>query len=123
MTADVALAYDSGDEAIAREVEGAFAAAGHSTVRWRAATEAAGGRVAVLLVTRGWSCLPDLNRFVDAAAASGQRAVLAWWHEDAPSDFLSDGAARDEIFYACFLPRPQRAAGLVERLRDTLGGA
>jgi hypothetical protein len=121
MTADVALAFDSGDEAIAREVEGALGAAGFSVARWRVAAEPAGGRLAVLLVTRGWSRSADLNGFVDAAAAAGQRAVLAWWHEDAPSDCLSDGAARDEVFYACFLPRPQRAAGLVERLRDTLG--
>ena len=122
MTADVALAFDPGDDAIGREVEAALVAAGLTVARWRAAAEPADGRRAVILVTRRWSRSVALNGFVDAAAARGSRAVLAWWDEDAPSDFLSGNAAREEIFYACFLPRPQRAAGLAERLREPPGG-
>jgi hypothetical protein len=122
MTADVALAFDSGDAEIGREVEDALAAAGFSVTRWHDSFDPVPGRLAVLLVTRRWSRSTALNDFVDAAADAGQRVLLAWWHEDAPSDFLSESAAGDEIFYACFLPRPQRAAGLVERLRDELAG-
>jgi hypothetical protein len=78
--------------------------------------------LAVVLVTRRSSGTPELNETIEALAAAGLRTLLAWWDEDAPSDFLSEQAAEDEIFYACFLPRPHRAAALVERLRAELGG-
>jgi len=122
--ARLVLACVPGDQPLADEVARALAAEGMVVERPDLAVEAApDADLAVVLVTRQSSGTPELNETIEALAAAGLRTLLAWWDEDAPSDFLSEQAAEDEIFYACFLPRPHRAAALVERLRAELGAA
>jgi hypothetical protein len=118
--ADLLLAYHPDDAPLGREVAAAAAVAGFETAPWSGEGEPPPSRLVVFLVTRVWSRAGGLNEAIDKVAARGTRAVIAWWDEDAPSDFLTDRAAEDEIFYACFLPRSHRPPALAERLRDEL---
>ena len=121
MASDLLLGFGENDEEAGAEVLAALAGAGFR-VGILGDPSRASSPLALLLVTRTWSASGGLNRAVDGLSAAGVRALLVWWDEDAPSDELSDHAREDDIFYACFLPRAQRAAALVERLRDG-GGA
>ncbi len=119
---DVLLASGADDEAVARLLEDSIAAAGYTVERLGADLPGAGAaRLGLVLVTRGWSRGAGPNRAIEAFATAGIRGLLVWWDEDAPSDFLSDRAAEDEVFYACFLPVGQRPPALVERLHAELG--
>jgi hypothetical protein len=120
VSTELLLACDAADAPLGAEVESALAAAGFRVARWTGPPAPGSHALAVVLVTRKWARSSALNDVVSGAAAAGLRTVLAWWDEDAPSDFLTEEAAHDEVFYACFLPRPQRAPALVERLRDEL---
>lgn len=78
----------------------------------------------VILVTRRWSQGHELAEIVRNLGASSTPALLVWWDEDAPSDFLGNGGRAQEtvdVFYACFLPVHDRIPALVERLRDDVG--
>jgi len=119
--ARIVLACASEDRSLAEEIGRALAAEGIVVERPDLGVEPPpDADLAVVLVTRRSSGTPELNETIEALAAAGLRTLLAWWDEDAPSDFLTERAAEDEIFYACFLPRPHRTAGLVERLRSDL---
>jgi len=63
----------------------------------------------VLFVTRSWSGSADARR-------------IAWWDENAPSDFLGERGEEGvaEILYLCLLPRTDRLARLVEGIRAGL---
>ncbi len=121
--ADVLLAFAPEDSELGREVIAALSVAGFDVALWPGADDPSAARLVVFLVTRHWSRSRSLNEAIEAAAARGVRALIAWWDEDAPSDFLTDRAANDEIFYACFLPRSHRPPALAERLRDELRNA
>jgi hypothetical protein len=120
MAIDLLLVCGEGDETLGGELEAALDAAGFRVRRQSGTLRAVPARLAVLVVTRAWAGSPGLNDAIDAASTHGLPTLLAWWHEDAPSDALSRHAGEDEVFYACFLPRPQRIAGLVERVRVEL---
>jgi len=121
MTADLLFASVAADERLADEVTGVLEQAGLGVEqRHDMAGPLPEVRLAVVLVTRRSSGTPELNAMIDTLAAAGLKTILAWWDEDAPSDFLSEHAAEEEVFYACFLPRPHRAPALVERVRAEL---
>ena len=76
----------------------------------------------VLFVTRSWSGSPESRRALEEARAAGLPTWIAWWDENAPSDFLGEqrGAGIAEILYLCLLPRPDRLPRLIEGIRAGL---
>lgn len=123
MAADLLLRCSPVRRALALEVAGALAAAGFEVaLPDLGGDEPTGARGWVLLVTREWSRSPELGRALEAARAAGVPTWIAWWDEDAPSDFLGDGnGGAADILYLCLLPRPERAAKLVAEIRAELG--
>lgn len=124
MAVHIVLRCSPERRALALEVMAALAAAGYEIAApdlgADAATDAASGWV--LLVTREWSRSPELGRALEAARAAGVPTWIAWWDEDAPSDFLGDDRAESaDILYLCLLPRPERAPKLVAEIRAELG--
>lgn len=127
MPKDLLLAWHEADEEVAVEVREALEAAGLSVERLHGAGPPPASRLAVLLVTRNWSRFGDSHDLVEAANRTGPETLLVWWDEDAPSDFVGDPVPQESFLYACFLPRHERAAAVVERVRADLaalaGGA
>jgi hypothetical protein len=127
MATELLLGFGESDLELGDEVRTGLERAGYritsigSTLARPPAPGPGGSALALLLVTRSWTHADGLNRMVEELAADGVRAWLVWWDEDAPSDDLSEHAGDDEVFYACFLPRDQRVAALVERLRGEAG--
>lgn len=76
----------------------------------------------ILFVTRTWSGSPEARRALAEARAAGLPIWIAWWDEDAPSDFLGErrGEGVAEILYLCLLPRPDRLPRLIEGVRAQL---
>jgi hypothetical protein len=116
------LAWHEADEEVAAEVREALEASGLHVERLTGATPRSDSRLAVLLVTRNWSRFGDSHELVEAANRTGPETLLVWWDEDAPSDFVGDPAPQESFLYACFLPRHERAAAVVERVRSDLAG-
>jgi hypothetical protein len=78
----------------------------------------------ILFVTRSWSGSLQSRRALDEARTARLPTWIAWWDEDAPSDFLGEreSAGIVEILYLCLLPRPERIARLIEGVRAELAG-
>lgn len=76
----------------------------------------------VLFVTRSWSGSADARRALEEARAAALPTWIAWWDENAPSDFLGERGEEGvaEILYLCLLPRTDRLARLVEGIRAGL---
>ena len=114
------LAWHDADEEVAAEVREALEAAGLVVERLSGGASPPASRLAVLLVTRNWSRFGDSHELVEAANRTGPETLLVWWDEDAPSDFVGDPVPQESFLYACFLPRHERAAAVVERVRADL---
>lgn len=113
------LAWHDADEEVAAEVREALEGAGLEIGRLSGG-EPEPARLAVLLVTRNWSRFGDSHELVALANRAGPETLLVWWDEDAPSDFVGDPVPQESYLYACFLPRHERAAAVVERVRADL---
>jgi hypothetical protein len=116
------LAWHDADEEVAAEVREALEASGLIVERLSGGASPPAPRLAVLLVTRNWSRFGDSHELVEAANRAGPETLLVWWDEDAPSDFVGDPVPQESFLYACFLPRHERAAAVVERVRADLAG-
>lgn len=114
------LAWHDADEEVAAEVREALEASGLLVERLSGGSPVPDSRLAVLLVTRNWSRFGDSHELVEAANRAGPETLLVWWDEDAPSDFVGDPVPQESFLYACFLPRHERAAAVVERVRADL---
>lgn len=114
------LAWHDADEEVAAEVREALEASGLVVERLSGGSTVPDSRLAVLLVTRNWSRFGDSHELVEAANRTGPETLLVWWDEDAPSDFVGDPVPQESFLYACFLPRHERAAAVVERVRADL---
>lgn len=124
--ADLVVHSAEGDRELGADVAGGLRAAGHRVAspdpdRGPAAGTETGPWLHLVLVTRRWSQRGDLGALLTRLRETGEAALLVWWDEDAPSDFLGNGGRTQEtieVFYACFLPAQDRIQALVERLRD-----
>lgn len=114
------LAWHDADDEVAAEVREALEASGLVVERLSGGSTVPDSRLAVLLVTRNWSRFGDSHELVEAANRTGPETLLVWWDEDAPSDFVGDPVPQESFLYACFLPRHERAAAVVERVRADL---
>lgn len=76
----------------------------------------------ILFVTRSWSGSPQSRHALEEARAEHLPTWIAWWDEDAPSDFLGERRSEGvvEILYLCLLPRPERIPRLIEGVRAEL---
>lgn len=115
------LAWHDADEEVAVEVREALEGAGLEVGRLSGG-DSEPARLAVLLVTRNWSRFGASHELVDRANRAGPETLLVWWDEDAPSDFVGEPVPQESFLYACFLPRHERAAAVVERVRADLVG-
>ena len=132
---DVCVCYGSRDAELGAEVTAALEAAGlHTTPPGQGhipdparlgvpVSDFGGARLAVVLVTRHWTAAGGLSSVLGLADETGTRILLVWWDEDAPSDFAGSRRPDEAIFYACFLPRPERLPALVERVRTDLAAS
>jgi hypothetical protein len=137
MAADVVLRCPYEERELALEAAAALAAAGlvvaapdlqpmDAPERERSSVAALGSaRLCLIVVTREGTRRGEVGRALAAARAAGIRTILAWWDEDAPSDFLAEttGEERETIVYSCLLPRPERLPRLVEPIVAELSGA
>jgi hypothetical protein len=120
---EIALEAAAALAAVGLEVAAPDLQPGDAGERERAAAAAlTAARLCLVLVTRGGSRGGEVGRAVAAARAAGVRTLLAWWDEDAPSDFLGDanGEERVAIVYSCLLPRPERLPRLAEQIAAEL---
>lgn len=132
MAFDVCVCFGPKDAGLGDELSKALADAGLTTTLpgHGAATDPSrlgvpetdfgGAAMGVLLVTRQWTAAGGLSSVLELAERIGTRLLLAWWDEDAPSDFSGSRRPDESIFYACFLPRDERIPALVERLQADL---
>lgn len=128
MPPDVLLRCSPGERELAGEIVAALAGANVSVAApdlGGASVESSAARLCLILVTRAWTSTPGLLAALAEARAAAQPVLLAWWDEDAPSDFLGepDNHPSSAILYLCFLPRPERATRLVARVVERLGRA
>jgi hypothetical protein len=132
MPFDVCVCYGPEDARLASEISAALEAAGQSctTPGQGSAPDPSrlgvpeidfgGARVGLVLVTRQWTAGGGLSAVLALAERTGTRLVLAWWDEDAPSDFAGTRRPDENIFYACYLPREERVSGLISHLESVL---
>jgi len=134
MSFDICVCYGPEDADLAAELSAALEAADMScTTPGQGAApdpkrlgvpeiDFGGARVGLVLVTRQWTAAGGLSAVLALAEKTKTRLVLAWWDEDAPSDFAGSRRPDENIFYACYLPREERLSGLVEHLKSVLAG-
>jgi hypothetical protein len=120
MSEKLLLAWDDEDEGVAAEVRGALEEAGFGVARLESGEAPTPTRLALLLVTRSWSRLGAAHDLVETAERTGGAVLFVWWDEDAPSDFVGEVHPEERFCYACFVPRGERAAAVVERVRAEL---
>jgi hypothetical protein len=116
------LAWHDADEEVAAEVREALEGVGLAIERLSGGATPPASPLTVLLVTRNWSRFGDSHELVEVANRAASETLLVWWDEDAPSDFVGDPVPQESFLYACFLPRHERAAAVVERVRADLAG-